>query len=259
MNPEYFFKRHSNLIKGGKLFLFFDFDGTLVPIQKDPLSCQLDKEIELYFKRIINKKLAPIAILSGRSLKDIKNRINIKGILYGGNHGLEISGPGIRFIHPGVDPIIKTINKARDIISKNISHIPGVFIEDKKLSFTLHFRMADEKGKKTAKSIFNETISKEFYNMPFKVLKGKQVLELAPRVDWDKGKAALYILRDYKNDCIPLYIGDDVTDETAFSALGDKGITIKVGRSKKTNAHYYLKSQAEINIFIKKICAIIDK
>ncbi len=253
MVHKYFFKEDTGWLKEKRLFLFFDFDGTLVPIQNDPSSCWLDSNIKQYIKKILNQNLAHVAVLSGRSLVDLKKRINIKDIYYGGNHGLELEGPDLKFIHPEVKPLLKTIKNTREIIQKSIYSLPGVFVEDKKLSFTLHFRMADKIGKSTAKSIFKKIILKDLYNMPLKVLKGKMVLEVAPRIDWDKGRAVLYILDKFKNKFIPIFIGDDITDETAFSALKGKGITIRVGRSTKTNAKYYIRSQKEIDKFFKNI------
>ncbi|HOP86077.1 MAG TPA: trehalose-phosphatase [Syntrophorhabdaceae bacterium] len=259
MNPQYFFKEDLGWIKEKKLFLFFDFDGTLVPIQDNPSSCMLEGKIKSYIKRIVSNSLADVAIISGRSVEDIKKRVNIKGIYYSGNHGLEIRGPGLNFIHPEIMPAIKLIKNAKKVISKYVEQIPGVFVEDKHLSFTLHFRLADKEGKRLAKSIFKQILSKEFHNMPFKVLKGKEVLELTPLIDWDKGKAVLFIIKEIGQEYIPLYIGDDLTDETAFSAIKGQGITIRIGRSKNTDARYYLRTQHEIYNFFKKICDIIEK
>ncbi len=259
MAHKYFFKEDMGWLKEKRLFLFFDFDGTLVPIQNDPSSCWLGNNIKKYIKKIANQKLAHVAVLSGRSLTDLKKRIDIKDIYYGGNHGLELEGPDLKFIHPEVKPLLKTIKNTKETIKKCVSHIPGVFLEDKKLSFTLHFRMADKIGKSTAKSIFKKIILNDLSNMPYKILKGKMVLELMPRIDWDKGRAVLYILENCKDKFFPLFIGDDITDETAFFALKGQGITIRVGRSKNTEAEYYIRSQGEIDNFFKKIYAIIDK
>lgn len=255
---KYFFREDFNVLKKKRLFLFFDFDGTLVPIQDEPESCSLDLEIKSYIKMIVSKHLVPVAILSGRSLKDIRKRINIHCIYYSGNHGLEIVGDDIKFIHPQAKFMVKPIKKVMEIVSKEVSHIPGVFVEDKHLTFTLHFRMADKRGKKLAKLIFYRVISRQC-NSGFKVLEGKEVLELAPLVDWDKGKATEYIIKNSGQNYTPIYIGDDLTDETAFLALKEKGITIKIGRSKYTSAHYYLIAQREINKFFKKIYDIIEK
>jgi len=85
------------------------------------------------------------------------------------------------------------------------------------------------------------------------VIKGKKLLELIPDVSWNKGKATLYILQRLKEDYLPIYIGDDQTDETAFKALCRRGITIRVGKSKKTLADYYLKDHREVLRLLKQI------
>lgn len=261
MPPEYFLKRGIRAFKKDlrRLFLFFDFDGTLVPIQNDPADCSLSPNIRGQLEKIALSGSASIAILSGRSLADIRKRVQIKGIYYGGNHGLQISGPRIRFIHPEAKLFKHTIDSVRQSIEKAAGDLQGVFIEKKDLSFALHYRMAGKEDKTSARHIFRKTISEEFAGHAFKVIKGKQVLELSPDVPWDKGTAALYILRRLNMDHLPVYIGDDLTDETAFRALKKKGITIRVGRSKKTEAQYYLKDHREILQFLQTIYDIIKQ
>lgn len=259
MGPKYFLTENLDQIRN-RLFLFFDFDGTLVPIQNDPYSCLLDEEIKTYLKKIVKKDTCNAGILTGRSLKDIRKRVNIRGLFYAGNHGLEITGPQLKFIHPEVKPLLKVIKKAKETLQKSISHLQGVFIEDKGISFTVHFRMADRKDRRLVKSILDKTLIREFDNGILKVLKGKKILEVAPNIDWNKGKAVQYMLRLYNKDkFLPLYIGDDLTDETVFSALKGCGITVRVGYSKKTDAEYYIKSQREIHKFFKKMCGIIKR
>ena len=98
------------------------------------------------------------------------------------------------------------------------------------------------------------TVANEFMEKKLlTVIKGKKVMELTPNVSWDKGSAALWILRQLKDKCLPIYIGDDQTDETAFKALNKKGITIRIGRSKKTAAEYYLKGHWEVPRLLKDI------
>lgn len=259
MPPEYFFKRGVHAFKKDprRPFLFFDFDGTLVPIRNDPAGSSLSPGIKDQLEKIALSGSASIAILSGRSLGDIRKRVQIKGIYYGGNHGLEISGPRIRFVHPEARSFGHAIDSVRQSIEKATGDLRGVFIEKKDLSFTLHYRMAGKKDKASARNIFRKTISGEFAGHALKVIKGKQVLELSPAVPWDKGMAALYIMRRLNMDHLPVYIGDDLTDETAFRALKKKGITIRVGRSGKTEAQYYLKDHREILQFLQTIYDII--
>ena len=260
MPPEYFLKKDIQIFKKDyrHLFLFFDFDGTLVPIQNNPAECSLSQKVKGQLESIAHSGSAFIAILSGRSLPDIKKRVQIKGLYYGGNHGLEISGPQIRFIHPEAKSFKHTIDTVYQRIEKETKNFEGVFIEKKNLSFTLHYRMASRENKALVKNIFYSIISEESAGYAFKVIKGKKVLELAPDILWDKGKAVLFILQRFKMDYLPVYVGDDLTDEMAFKALKENGVTIRVGRSKKTEAQYYLKGQWEISRFLQKIYDIIQ-
>lgn len=261
MPPEYFLKRGIGIFKNDfrPLFLFFDFDGTLVPIRNNPADCSLSPRVRDQLEKIALSGSVSIAILSGRSLADIKKRVQIKGIYYGGNHGLEISGPRIRFIHPEVKSFKYTIDRVYQNIEKTTRNFQGVFIEKKNLSFTLHYRMASKEDKALARHIFHKTISEKFAGHALKIIKGKEVLELAPDVLWDKGRAALFILRRLGTDYLPVYVGDDLTDEMAFRALKENGITIRVGSSKKTEAQYYLKGHWEILQFLQMIYDIMQR
>jgi len=142
------------------------------------------------------------------------------------------------------------IDRVCQRIEKATKNFQGVVIEKKNLSFTLHYRMASKESKALVRHIFHKTISEEFAGDAFKVIKGKEVLELAPDVLWDKGRAALFILQRLNADCLPLYVGDDLTDETAFRVLKKNGITIRVGSSEKTEAHYYPQGHQEILHFL---------
>jgi trehalose 6-phosphate phosphatase len=93
-----------------------------------------------------------------------------------------------------------------------------------------------------------------------KVPPGKMVYEIQPKIDWDKGEAVLYLLEALdldREDVVPIYLGDDITDEDAFEALGGRGIGIFVGRAddpkvagRTTSADYGLRSVEEVETFL---------
>jgi len=255
VKTKYFFA-HSHPKLEDKLrdfFLFLDFDGTLVPIQGDPARCSLLPEAKERLKAIASAGRTYIAIISGRTAKDIKKRVPVQGIYYGGSHGLEISGPGLRYVHPDALKGRSVISAIYRLIQAKTEKVDGVFVEKKRFGFSLHFRMADRKVSTIIKNSFYRTVSERPEPRTFVVLRGKKVLELAPNINWDKGKAALFLLQKEKKNYLPIYVGDDLTDETAFKALKEKGITIRVGRSKKTAAKYYLKGQWEVSRLLKYI------
>ena len=260
MQPEYFFENNDlkqEYIHRG-FFLFLDFDGTLVPIQDNPAQCVLSPVIKSQLEGIASSGKACIAILSGRTVNDIKKRVQIQGIYFGGNHGLEISGPSLRYVHPdaliGKQAIYKICRK----IEKRICNIEGALIEKKKFGFTLHYRMASKDCTALIKRTFYKIIAESPDPQAFSVLRGKKVLELVPRIQWDKGKAALFVLQSQKKNYLPIYVGDDVTDETVFEALKTEGVTVRIGRSKKTEAKYYLKGQWEMLRFLKHIHNLVQ-
>lgn len=255
--PRYFFGGINNsLLNKIKHALFLDYDGTLVPIQKDPSLCILSSKIKSQLKLLAGSDRCYLTILSGRSLPDIRKMAGIRNICYGGNHGLDLSGPGIRYTHPKAllaKPLMKDV---KYLLKKEIAGIKGAWVEDKRFTVSLHYR--------SVKTTDIPLVKKAFYNAAegflskklMAVVKGKKVFELVPDVSWDKGKAIFYILEHLKNKWFPIYIGDDKTDENAFRALNKMGITIRVGKSAKTAANYYLKNQWEISKFLNQLIMI---
>lgn len=248
---HYFFEKgNSNILSSiesnRKIALFLDYDGTLVPIQRDPSQCVLPDKIKQQLQLLAGSNHCYLTILSGRSLPDIRKRIGIRKIFYGGNHGVDIAGPGMRYTHPKASSTRPVILKIKHLLKKEIADIKGAWLEDKKFTLTLHFRDVKKRDISSVKKVFYKIAKRFIQGKLLTVIKGKKVLELTPDISWDKGKAILYILERLKDKCLPIYIGDDTTDEFAFSAISGKGITIRVGRSAKTFADYYLKGYPEV-------------
>ena len=137
-----------------------------------------------------------------------------------------------------------------------------MLIEDKKSSLSLHYRLVNKKDLPTVKAVFNKATENFKTKKELTILAGKKVLEITPSITWNKGKIVLLILTLLKavsksNKIMPFYIGDDTTDENAFSALKNKGITVFVGTPKKTKANYYLKNINEVKMLLKKINVLL--
>jgi trehalose-phosphatase len=260
MPPKYFFEHNDPKLECGSrgIFLFLDFDGTLVPIQNDPAKCVLSLKIKGQLETIALSGKAWIAIVSGRTVNDIRGRVNIQDVYYGGNHGLEISGPLINYTHPDALRGKHLIDKVCREIEQEIGNVEGALIEKKKFGLTLHYRMAKKEDKALIQRAFQRVIAEQPDAQTVAVMRGKKVLELAPNIPWDKGEAALFVIQELKSNYLPIYVGDDATDEAAFKALSEDGTTIRVGRSKKTAAKYYLKGQWEVPRFLKHIHKLIE-
>ena len=240
------------------IFLFLDYDGTLAPIADKPGKAFLPKETKKLLTSLVEVPNCKIAIISGRSLKDVKNKVGIKNIIYAGNHGLEVEGSKIKLKKQINQESLVILKSIKAELAKKLSEIQGVFVEDKGLTLSLHYRLADKKYIPEVKAIFHKIIISHLANDRIRIKSGKMVFEVRPSINWDKGKIVLWLLArerlaNKNNNILPVYVGDDVTDEDAFRVLRNKGITVFVGLSKKSSAEYYLKSTQEVTKLLEKI------
>ncbi|HAR97015.1 MAG TPA: trehalose-phosphatase [Deltaproteobacteria bacterium] len=256
MTPQYYFDK--NPLNTGSslppLALFLDFDGTLTPIQQHPDRATVKGEIRALLTSILGTGKSVLAILSGRPLADLEKRISIQGAYYAGSHGLEIKGPGMRYIHEPALSVKPVIDKIRHNLALEIERLPGVRIEEKPFSFALHYRGVPNRIASMAQKAFYgvvETIPADA--PPCTVMAGKKVLELVPCPSWNKGAAALHIMAGMDKEYLPVCLGDDVTDETLFETFRGKGVTIKVGPLRNSVATYYLNDQREVLGFLQNI------
>lgn len=224
-----------------KTLYAFDFDGTLAPIVSEPASAKMTEVTHDLLKQFSN--LVPVAIISGRSIQDLKSRISFQPKFLIGNHGMETTG--------GAD---SSLEKAQEICSKwmsklnQISFEYGVSLEDKKYSIAIHYR--NSRSKSLAKADIKNAIH-SLTPTPHLIL-GKSVFNLVPVGAPHKGSALLNLLKT-SNLKHAFYIGDDDTDEDIFSLPYQNGqiFTVRVGEKKKSQASYYIKRQSEINKLIR--------
>lgn len=261
---RYLFDYWDNLKKNlshKHIIMFLDYDGTLTPIVKRPKEALISKDTRNLLDRLSKSPRCRLAIISGRALRDIKNKIRLNNIIYSGNHGLEIEGPKIRFKSPVSLEYKTTLKRIKNYLSKRLISIKGVFLEDKGLSLSLHYRLVDKKQIPLVKNIFHEATTIYLIRNKIKIKPGKMVLQIMPAIEWDKGKVVLWLLNRQRfilkgNNIFPVYIGDDVTDEDAFGVLKNKGLTVFVGRPKASQAKYYLKNSKEVMGFLRRTLAL---
>lgn len=234
--------------------LMLDFDGTLTPIVKSPKEAVLSTEIKDLLKELSRKKGFYVAIISGRNLNDLKNKVGIKNLIYGGNHGLEGRMLNKKFNFPIPAKYLKDIQQLKQKLKKITAGFNGTFIEDKGAVLSFHYRLAPRKSIPDIKLLFNKFIRLYAKGGLVKVLAGKKVYEIFPNVNWDKGAFANLLIKKIslitKEVPVTLFIGDDKTDEDVFQTLEDE-ITIRVGRSRQSNAKYDLKNTKEVFKFLE--------
>lgn len=241
------------------LMLFLDYDGTLVPIVERPEKARPSPQAKRLLIQLSEMLEGRIAIISGRSLSDVRNCVGLENIIYSGNHGLEIEGPRLKFESPLSARYRIVLKQVEARLTERLSGVRGAFVEDKGLSFALHYRLVRPKQVSSVKAIFHEITSPLIEKGEIKVRNGKKVFEVNPPVLWDKGKVTLWLLArqqftSKEKSIFPVYLGDDVTDEDAFRALGRRGATIRVGMFASSSARYYLKNPGEVMGFLERLC-----
>ena len=171
-----------------------------------------------------------LGVISGRRLQDVRDRVTVPGELYiAGFHGLEIHTPGEAFRHPETSVAAPAIHAIGESVRPHLASIPGVFVEDKDFSIVLHYRDAEPAARVVAQSLFMDAARADLDAGRLRILPGACVLELLPAIDWHKGSALEWIrerIERIHGPTFTIYIGDDVTDEDAFRAVGPGGMTI---------------------------------
>ena len=236
-------------IRNKNLLLLLDYDGTLTPIVLRPELAVLSDDMRDVLKRIAKKY--PLAIISGRSLDDVRDMVNVDGIYYAGNHGFEISND-VKLVNPDAEKIKPVIAEICEQMQSKIGHIQGSIVENKGITASVHYRMVLENDFLELEKIFKGVIASYVEKGKIRITKGKKVFEIRPNVEWDKGKAVKWVIAVLEKKGTPVYIGDDRTDEDAFIALKNRGITVLVSEKiKKSNAKYYLRNVDEVKIFLE--------
>ncbi len=274
-----------------------DFDGTLVKICKSPYDVAVAPGLYDFLTKINTINNIFLCIVTGRELADIEQRVNIKrNIIYSGNHGFEIKSYyedfKLNFLIENAGNYIPLITEALSLV-KNID-ISSLIIENKKFSISMHYRLLNNSEAKFLKQSVKDIIAK---NPEFKkylhITRGKKILEIRPRIDWNKGSACDYIIKEMSKTCLVssnrtgsagsaalpnpvstkkfnvlrVNIGDDITDETMFShnysfnleenTFNVSLINCVIGK-KQSLADFYLADYSRTPVFIKNIIDIFS-
>lgn len=258
---KYLFKDWKRIAKAAaakEVMLFLDYDGTLTPMAPTPVQALLPPQVRKTLLEFSRTPGCSLAVVSGRALADIKKMVGLQGIFYAGNHGLEIGGPDISFENLMTPDTRAVMGKIKADLEQRLSGIPGVFLEDKHFTLSVHYRLAEEGEEPLVKKIFTRVCRPPAKAKKIRVSSGKKVLEVRPPLVWDKGNAVSWLLakRRYAlngKDVLPFGVGDDVTDEDVFKALKGKGVTVVVGKGRRSSARYYVENPAEVHRLIVKI------
>ena len=235
--------------------VFLDYDGTLTPIVDDPAEAVMAEDT----RRAVQGLAAhwTVSVISGRDLDDVQSMVGIGDIVYAGSHGFDIAGPGdhYRDAQRG-ESFVPALDRAETELHRLLEDIPGVRVERKRFAIAVHYRNVDHRHVGTLEQRVDQVVSQE---PKLRKSHGKKVLELRPNIDWDKGRALEFLIDSLFSDsgtAVPLFIGDDVTDEDAFRIVWSRGVGVVVGNDEReTMAHYKLKDTEEVRAFLEGLLA----
>lgn len=261
--PEYLFDHTQEIFESieqaDETVLFLDYDGTLVSFKDKPTEVITPAKVRTVLKKLIQIPTFTVFIVSGRTLHEIKNLLDIEGLSFAALHGLQIE------LSDGKSFSWKTAERAKPFLEKikekalyEFKNEKGIYIEDKEFTLAFHYRLLPEKKIKEATEKFIKTVEKIDKENMLEIIRGSKVVEARPK-GWHKGKATEHILNNigYTN-IFPVYIGDDTTDEDAFRYIGNHGLTIFVSNNSKksSSAQYWLKNPDDVLLFLESLLEV---
>lgn len=236
------------------MLVALDFDGTLSPIVPRPSDAALLDGLTEPMRRLAARGDTDVAIVSGRGLADVRARVALDGVYYAGNHGFEIEGPGVDRVLEEAEAARPALQSTAAALQEALADETGAEVEDKGWTLTIHYRRADREG---AEARVREAVLREGGRSGLRVTEGKKVFEIRPDVDWHKGRATQFLLDTIAPDGgLPaIFIGDDRTDEDAFTVVRELGGGIVVGDPppSQTAAVAWIRDPGEVLDLIREL------
>lgn len=246
-------RRLADRIGDRKPAVFLDYDGVLTPIVDRPEDAVMSESMRATVRELASR--CPVCIVSGRDRRVVQQLMGLDELVVAGSHGFDIWSPNEGSImHDAAAGYEGLIERVSQRLQEEVGDVGGVVIERKHASVAVHYRLADPDGQARVETVVRDLLAE--HGDELKMTPGKKVYELQPKIDWNKGKAVLYLIEVLgldSPDVVPIYLGDDITDEDAFRALRGRGIGIIVGHpddhevsGRPTAADFVLSSTEEV-------------
>lgn len=247
------FARLARQAEGKRIAVFLDYDGTLTPIVETPEQAVMAEDIR---EAVLDlSRHCAVGIISGRDLEDVRDKVRIDSIVYAGSHGFDIFGPeDLQVEHRVGEEFLPVLDTAEQALLEQLKAIEGTLVERKKFAIAIHYRRVAPENVEGVETIVDAIASQQ---PMLRKTYGKMIFELQPQMDWHKGKALLSLLATLGLDgkeVLPLFIGDDLTDEDAFRAMQGRGIGIVVwDQPYETAAAYSLNTPDQVRAFLVRL------
>ncbi len=252
------FDELTSALEGRRPAVFLDYDGTLTPIVQRPEMAVLSDR----GRGVVNamSKKMPVAVVSGRDRPDVEKLVGLDDLIYVGSHGFDIVVPsGEHIENPIGGDFAPLLDEVERRLEAGFAPIDGAQVERKKFSIAAHYRNIADADYDRFRQVL-DAVEADYDDIKEKT--GKKVFELQPKLDWDKGKAVLWLLKALdmeKPDLVPMFFGDDVTDEDAFAALQGHGLSVIVsdreddGSGRRTAATFRVHDTDELLTLLARL------
>jgi trehalose-phosphatase len=252
------FDRFTGRLHGRRLVLFLDYDGTMTPIVPRPEDAVLSDTMRQLVRQLADR--VTVGIISGRDLDDVRDMVKLDDLYFAGSHGFDVRGPGgLRMQHEAALELLPELDAAGHELDDALRDIDGVFVERKRFALAIHYRAAADADVGRVEQIVDQVLAD---HARLRKRGGKRIFELQPDVPWDKGYAVRWLLDQVEPDAdtLPVYIGDDTTDEDAFAALAESGVGIRVGDpAASTRAQMILRDTDELAQFLDALLQWLER
>lgn len=237
-------------IEGRRPAVLLDYDGTLTPIVADYTKAFLSDAMRASVDALSRR--CPVAVISGRDLRRLQELVALPQVVYVGSHGFEIAGPdGLHETFAEAERFLPDLDAAEEKLRDDLADVPGHAVERKRFAIAVHYRQVSEDNVGRVEQAVDAAVRAQ---PRLRKGRGKKVFQVRPRTDWDKGRAVTWLLGRLGLDgpgTLPVYIGDDLTDEDAFRALADRGLGLVVRDGERpTAADYALADPEDVRRFI---------
>jgi trehalose 6-phosphate phosphatase len=229
----------------GVIRLFLDFDGTLAALNDSPEDVKLSGECQRVLVRLARHRRVHVAIVSGRRNAALRKFVRVPRVQFLGLFGWEKGGKA-------TVPLMnkEVFRHLQAILEPLPASFPGVRIENKGASLAVHFRGASPDVQRRIRIRIRRLLSRESSHV--RLLQSNNACEIVPFHVLGKGVAMREFSRLQRVPFLPIYVGDDLTDEPAFQAL-QSGITVRVAPFSRTSAHFRLENPDEVLAFLERI------
>ena len=244
------------MVRGNRILLCLDYDGTLSEIAPEPrLARPVPGALGALMSLAGRRDRVELAIVSGRELDDLRERMPLRGVALSGAHGLQfLDAEGNYELAEGIAECRDDFERVRRWLDENVP-VGGFAIEDKEIAIALHYRNAPPAMGSYVRDAFARFVAECTTNLAAR--HGKMVVEALPKFASKANAVKALIVRN--GGRVPVYFGDDLTDEDAFAAIGENGVSVLVGEPRRSAAPYRVKGPRDVVRILTEIASVLGR